>query len=131
MKLFLILLLCANIFAKFIEVLPLSNKRINYKQKIYAYDTRLIQANNKYHCKEYLDITTLKENRYRAKHFIAKNKPICKKDVYIAVSHKIRFRFGNLEIEREGDIIRETDQYIKIKTPDGKIEKIYKNGLQR
>ena len=123
-----ILLLSLNIFASNIQVVPITNKIINYKSKIYASSVRLVQINDKYSCKEYIDIKLLKQNKYYAKHYLGKNKPLCKKSVFLAVSKKIRFKFGNLEIEKDGEIIRETDQYIKIKTLDGKIEKIYKDG---
>jgi len=111
-----------------VQVLPLVNKQINYKSKIYSQNTRLIQANDKYKCKKYLDIQTLKQNKYYAKHFISKNKPLCAKDVYIPQINKVKFRFGNLEIEKDGELIRETKSYIKIKNVDGTIEKIYTDG---
>ena len=111
-----------------VDIVPLANKSINYKGKIYSHNARLIQANDKKSCKEYLDIPTLKKNKYFAKHYIAKNKPICAKDVYIPKINKVKFRFGNLEIEKEGEIIRETKSYIKIKNVDGTIEKIYIDG---
>ncbi len=123
-----ILVLSLNILANAVQVVPITNKVINYKEKIYASSVRLVQVNNKYSCKEYIDIKLLKKNKYYAKHYLAKNKPLCKKSAFLAVSKKIKFRFGNLEIEKDGEIIRETEQYIKIKTLDGKIEKIYKDG---
>jgi len=114
--------------AKEIQVIPLSNNSINYKSKIYSQYTRLIQVNKNYKCDEYLDVTLLKSNKYFAKHYIAKNKPICLKDVYIPKINKVKFRFGNLEIEKEAELIRETKSYIKIKNVDGTIEKIYTDG---
>jgi hypothetical protein len=81
-----------------------------------------------YKCKEYLDIKKLKKNKYFAKHYISKNKPICAKDVYIPLQNKVNVRFGNLEIEKEAELIRETKSYIKIKNVDGTIEKIYIDG---
>ena len=123
-----VLLLSFNIFANAVQVVPITNKIINYKTKIYSSYVRLVQVNNKYSCKEYIDIKLLKQNKYHAKHYLAKNKPLCKKNVFLPISKKIKFKFGNLEIEKDGEIIRETEQYIKIKTIDGKIEKIYKDG---
>ncbi len=122
--LFLILVTAINA----VQVVPITNKVINYKTKIYSSSVRLIQISEKYSCKEYIDIKTLKQNKYYAKHYLGKNKPLCKKSVFIPVSKRIKFKFGNLEIEKDGEVIRETDQYIKIKTIDGKIEKIYKDG---
>jgi len=127
-KLVILLFLSFNIFAQNIKVVPVTNKVINYKAKIYASNVRLVQENEKYFCKEYVDIKLLKQNKYFAKHYLRKNKPLCKKNVFLQSSRKIKFNFGNLEIEKDGEIIRETDHYIKIKTIDGKIEKIYKDG---
>ncbi len=110
-----------------VKVLPVSTSDIQWKGQITASNVKLIQADNRYKCKKYLDIEKLKENKYRAKHYILKNTPICYDDAYIAKSNKIKFNFGNIEIEKEGEVIRETDKYIKIKNLDGKIEKIYKD----
>ena len=127
-KLLLILFVSSFVYAKENIVIPLSNKNINYKNKIYTQDVRLIQINNNFKCKEYLDIRLLKKNKYFASHYIAKNKPICAKDVYIPQMNKVKFKFGNLEIEKEAELVRETKSYIKIKNVDGTIEKIYIDG---
>ncbi len=124
----LLLSLPVGLFAQNVNVVPIANKNINYKSKIYSYDVRLVQENKKYKCKKYVNVLTLKQNKYFAKHYIAKNRAICEEDVFIPQSNTIRFKFGNLEIEREGTIIKETDQYIKIKNFDGTIDKIYKDG---
>ena len=120
-----------SLFSASIQVVPLANKTINYKNKIYSQDTRIIQVNEKYKCKEYLDITKLKQNKYFAKHFIAKNKPLCAKNVFIPEVNKVKFSFGNLEIEKNAELIRETKSYIKIKNADGTIEKIYIDGRKK
>lgn len=127
-KILLTLLFSYSLLLAEVLVLPLSNKSINYKSKIYSQDTRLIQANEKYKCKEYLDVRKLKMNKYYATRYIAKNKPLCAKDVYIPKVNKLKFRFGNLEIEKNAELIRETKSYIKIKNVDGTIEKIYTDG---
>jgi len=124
----LLLSLPVLLCSKEIDIVPLANKIIQYKSKVYSYDVRLIQANKKYKCKKYLNVLDLKKNKYYALHYIPKDRVICAGDVFIPQSHTIRFKFGNLEIEKEGTIVKETDEYIKIKSFDGKIEKIYKNG---
>jgi hypothetical protein len=124
----IIFILSFNVLLGAVQVVPVTNKIINYKAKIYRSSVRLVQINDKYSCKEYIDIQLLKRNKYYAKHYLGKNKPLCKKSVFLATSKRIKFKFGNLEIEKDGEIIRETDQYIKIKSIDGKIEKIYKDG---
>ena len=114
--------------AKDIQVIPYANKNISFKHKIYTQDVRLIQSNGTVKCKEYIDIKLLKKNKYFAKRYIKKNKALCAKDVFIREMTKVNFRFGNLEIEKEAELIRETKSYIKIKNLDGTIEKIYTDG---
>lgn len=124
----IIISIATFLFSSQVEVVPLANKAISYKSKIYSQDVRLIQVNDKHKCKEYLDIKKLKQNKYFAKHYISKNKPLCAKDIYIPQINKVKFRFGNLEIEKDAELIRETKSYIKIKNVDGTIEKIYTDG---
>jgi len=124
----LVLLYVTSLFSQGVQIVPLSNKDIQFKNKIYSYNLKLVQANEKYKCNEYLDVVTLKKNKYYAQHYIAKNKPICLKDVYVPKMNKVKFRFGNLEIEKEAELIKETKSYIKIKNLDGTIEKIYIDG---
>lgn len=114
-------------FASSIQVVPVATKDINWKEQLNLSNIKLYQVNEKIKCKSYLDIGTLKSKRYRASHYILKNRPICKDDAYIPKSNKIKFNFGSIVIEKEGEVIRETDSYIKIKNLDGKIEKIYKD----
>jgi hypothetical protein len=125
-----VLLFCLPLvtFANEIKVVPIANKNIQYNKKIYSYNVRLIQANERFNCKEYLDVITLKKNRYFAKHYIAKDRAICAENVYVPTKNTILFKFGNVEIERSGTIIKEDDEYIKIKNFDGTIDKIYKDG---
>lgn len=123
----LLLLVSLFSFVLSIEVLPVAIKNIEWKEQIRLSNVKLIQANEKYKCKKYLDIKKIKNTKYRASHYIIKNTPICFEDAYIPKSNKIKFNFGTIEIEKEGEIIRETDKYIKIKNLDGKIEKIYKD----
>lgn len=128
LKFLLSCLLITVVYAEEVQLVPLVNKAINFKSKIYSYNVRLIKVNEKYKCKEYVNILDLKKNKYYASHYIGKDRILCLKDVYIPTINKIKFRFGNLEIEKEAELIRETDSYIRIKNIDGTIEKIYKDG---
>ncbi len=128
LKFFVSIFLVLNVYAQDIQVVPIAKKVINYKSKIYSRDTLLVQSNERYKCDEYINVIDLKKNKYYAKHYIAKNKPLCLKDVYIPEINKVKFRFGNLEIEKEAELIKETKSYIKIKNLDGTIEKIYIDG---
>ena len=111
-----------------LNLVPIANKNIDYKEQIFSYNVRLVQENKNFKCKEYLDIVTLKQNKYFAKHYIAKNRAICANNVFVPEKNTVRFKFGNLEIEKDGEVIRETDDYIRIKNLDGTIDKIYKDG---
>ncbi|MGB3751477.1 MAG: hypothetical protein WA945_07910 [Arcobacteraceae bacterium] len=116
------------VFGNNVQLVPLANKSIDYKSKIYSQDVRMVQVNEKYKCKEYLDLITLKKNKYYAKHYIAKDRVICAHNVFVPELNKVKFKFGNLEIEKEAELIQETNSYIKIKNVDGTIEKIYTDG---
>jgi hypothetical protein len=127
-KVFLTLIIGFNIlFAN--QLVPITVKDVNWKAKIDKKDYKLTNITERFKCKEYLDVIDLKMGLYRAKHYLLKNRPICLDDVYITKSSKVRFNFGTLQIEKEGEIIKETDKYIKIKNLDGKIEKIYKDEI--
>lgn len=114
-----------------VQLVPMSKNSIKYKEKIYSHDIYFIEASQKYNCKEYLVPSLLKQNLYHAKRHIQKNKPICEKDAVYKKKNIVRFRFGSLIIEKEGELLKETDEYIKIKNSDGKITKIYKDGKTR
>lgn len=116
------------------QLVPISIKPINYKEEVNSDKYLLVEVNDtnkliyNIRCKEYPNINKLKNNKYRASHYINKNRVICKKSLFILPSSKINFNFGSLEIERSGKVLQETNKYIKIRKPNGKIEKIYKDG---
>ncbi len=131
MKYFLAIISCTVLVYANVELVPISITTINWKESIVSQNVKLIKPNDEYNCKKYLDIEVLKQNQYRAKHYILKNKAICDEDVYIQSDKKIKFNFGFLEIEKDGELIKETNEYIKIKNLDGTIIKIYKNGSEK
>jgi len=130
-SIFIVFFYSMNLLSQEITVVPMAVKTISYKAKIYSSDFKLIQTKDTKICKKYLDIKTLKEGKYFAKRYIAKGKPLCEGNVFVPTQNKIKFKFGNLEIERDGKIIRETNEYIKIKNLDGTIDKIFKDGTNR
>eukprot|EP01155_Anaeramoeba_flamelloides_P005855 Anaeramoba_flamelloidesa1079667_19.p2 GENE.a1079667_19~~a1079667_19.p2 ORF type:complete len:134 (+),score=1.92 a1079667_19:180-581(+) len=73
----------------------------------------------------------LENAQYMALHYIRKNSIICTKDVEKYVRRSVKFDFGSFEVEKVGDVVQETNDFVKIKTRDGKIEKIYKDGHAR
>ena len=102
-------------------------KNISYNERVTSNKVILLPYEKKLRCKS-IDISILDKKYFVARHYIIKGKPICKKDIKLSKKPIIRIDFGNIIIEREGKIVSETKDYIKIKTPTGKIEKIYKNG---
>ena len=107
-----------------------SNVNIKYKQHLNYDNLSTLTANKRIRCITF-NKEKLKSNVYEAKHYILKNKPICNKDVKLSVTKKIKYDFGNIVIERNGEIVGETKKFIKIKNNDGTIDKIYKNGQLR
>lgn len=124
----LIILLTFSSTCYSVVLVPVAVKNIGYKEKIYSYNINFVPESKQYSCKKYIDMNLLKQNKYYSKSFIRKDRPICLRNVILLEDSVVRFKFGNLEIEKEGELIRETDQYIKIKNLDGTINKIYKDG---
>jgi len=131
-KLLIIFIFVINSFAAELVFVPISIKNINYREEVSTSNYKKVEYNDlnkriyNMRCRNYLTSDDLVENLYRAKHYIKKGKIICKKDVYLSDAHKIKFNFGLLEIEKDGEILNETSKYIRIKNADGTIEKIYK-----
>jgi transcription elongation factor len=109
------------------ELILVSNKNINYKEIVNKDNLQLISSNDKINCTIF-NTELLKDKSYQAKHFIFKNKAICQKDLKEVIVNKIEYDFGNIVIQRDGKVIGENKEYIRIKNSNGKVEKIYKNG---
>ena len=128
----LFLLLCVTVVFLDASVLVIkASKNIKYKSKIKIEDTFLTYVNSVRSSCIPLNKNDMLSNQYRAKLYIKKGRVICKKDVYLAQKNRLLFDFGSIEIERDGKIIRETEDYIRIKDEDGNIDKIYKDGINR
>jgi hypothetical protein len=78
-----------------------------------------------------ITLNDLSGGSYLSKHYISKGKVICKKDIKPYEKKTVIFNFGTFEIEKEGEIIYQDNKVVKIRKPNGKIEKIYKNGALR
>ncbi len=105
-----------------------ASEHIKYKAKITPDKVRLEYVDN---VKRSCIPVTKKEiisNEYRSKLIMKKGRIICKKDVYVADKNRIIFDFGGIEIEKDGKVIRETKDYIKIRKANGKFETIRKDG---
>ena len=104
-----------------------SKKNLNYKQILDINNLELINIPNDIRCTPF-DKKLLESGEYQAKRYIIKDTPICYKDVQKVIVNQVKFDFGNIEIKRNGKIIGENKDYVKIKNYDGKVIKIYKNG---
>lgn len=115
----------SNLYA--IDVLVVKNQ-IKYKEKIIIKNLSFKKTDKVYrHCVP-VKLSDLHNNEYIATHYMSKGTILCTKDIKKYVKSSVLFNFGNLEIEKEGKVISDTNKYIKIKKPDGKVEKIYKDG---
>ncbi len=103
-------------------------KDIKFKEKVTNKNVILKQVNSFAKNCTPLTLQQLENESYTASHYIFKDSIICVNDVIKYEKESVVFDFGPLQIEQEGKIIYENDQYIRIKKSDGTIEKIYKNG---
>jgi hypothetical protein len=125
MKGILLLFIALNLFA---DVALVSIRDLKYKEVVDFADLQEVNFNKRIYCNKF-DKLKLLEDEYIAKRYILKNSPICDKDLEVSPNHRIKFDFGNIVIERSGQFMGETEKYIRVKTPDGSIEKIDKNGM--
>jgi hypothetical protein len=103
-----------------------SSKNINFKEFISEKNSTPIYLNQLPHnCKAFIP---QQNKKYIAKHYIKEGKVICQNSVKEYKKRSVIVNFGSFEIEKHGELIYENREYIKIKTPNGKVEKIYKNG---
>lgn len=124
-SLFILVLVSLNLYS--IEVV-VTNTKVNYKEKI---DLNKLSSANVLSVKKFcipITIKDLEANKYIAKRYLKRGTILCTKDIEEFSKKSVLFDFGTIEIEKEGKIIFENDKYIKIKKPNGKIEKIYKDG---
>ena len=86
-SLFLISILFTNAISSNLKVAPIAIKNIGYHKQIAIGNFNIIQVNEnnikKYRirCQEFPDVALIRKGQYRTKHYISKNKIICKKDV--------------------------------------------------
>ena len=58
------------------------------------------------------------QDYYISTHYINPGSIICEKDIKIHEKKTVVFKFGNIEIEKEGKVVGETKRYIRIKKPN-------------
>ena len=125
--LFLIFLFVHNLFA--IDVL-VSKNNIAYKDIIKLSNLKIVKVEKLQKTCKALKINDLKKRKYISKHYINKKSINSLKDIKIYKKDSVIFNFGTIEIEKDGIIVYENDNYITIKKRNGKLEKIYKNGIK-
>ena len=125
--LFLIFLFVHNLFAIYVLV---SKNNIAYKEIIKLSNLKIVKVEKVQKTCKALKINDLKKRKYISKHYINKKSIICLKDIKIYKKDSVIFNFGTIEIEKDGIIVYENDNYITIKKRNGKLEKIYKNGIK-
>ncbi len=121
----LFLLLCTNIMA--VPVL-VSKQAIKYEQKISSNMFKIVNVSALNKACIPLKLSKIQNNEYITTHYINKDTIICEKDVKIYKDNSVIFNFGGFEIEKQGRIIYENEDFIRIKKDDGSFEKIYKDG---
>ena len=106
----------------------ITNQQINYNEIISIKMVSKAKVDEiKKFCKP-LSYEDFKTNKYQASHYMKKGFVVCEDDVKNYKKQSVLFDFGIIQIEKEGEIIYENDEYIRIKRRDGEIEKIYKDG---
>ena len=123
-SIFILFLVFFNLYSS--EIL-ISKRNINYKDVINSEYLELVNISNDIRCTTF-DKNLLKKHKYQAKRYIYKGKAICYKDLQKVQINKIKYDFGNIEIQRDGKVVGENKDYVKIKNYDGTVIKIYKNG---
>ncbi len=104
-----------------------ATKNIKFKEKISKNNIALKKIVSKIKC-EPLSVSEFEKNDFNASHFIFKDSVICTEDVDKYEKESVVFDFGAFEIEQEGKILFENEEYLRIKKQDGNVHKIYKNG---
>lgn len=105
----------------------IAKKNINFKEVISIEDVEEVDTQEKINC-EIFSPKELKSKKFIAKHYIAKSTIICAKSLEEYKKEAVLFDFGSFQIETEGKIIFENDEFVRIKKNDGSIEKIFKDG---
>jgi len=114
-----------NLFAAQVLV---AKKDISYNSTVTAEDVRLTNAEILQKYCEPITIEMLKSNKYISNRYIKQDTVICTDDISVYQKNSVLFNFGSIQIEQNGKMIFENDEYIKIKKDNGDIEKIYKDG---
>jgi phage FluMu protein Com len=102
-----------------------ASKHIYHNQQISSENTLFIEKDYS-ECKS-INKMYIQNNYLLSTHYIKQGSVICYKDFKVSNLNTVTYKFGTyLEIEEYGKIITNTNSYIKIKKPNGKIKKVTK-----
>lgn len=108
-----------------------TTKAINFNEIIDISSLKKTSVDSvKRHCTP-VSLKNFKNKQIQATHYMRKGYVLCENDIKEYKKESVIFDFGAIQIEKEGEVIFENDEYLRIKRTDGKIEKIYKDGLLR
>lgn len=127
---FFILFIGITLQADAIEVL-VAKKDIPYKGNIHIDDFMQKKVAEVNRICIPVTIKDLEQNDFVARHFIRSGRILCTRSIKLDTAKKVLFDFGTLEIERKAKVIHENNRYIKVRLPNGEVQKIYKNGLEQ
>ena len=122
------LLLIFSLSSAFAIDVLVAKEKIRLKEKIKIKNLRVKKVKKVKRSCHPVTLDTISTQQYIAKHYMNIGSVICEKDIKIYKKNTVLFNFGNIEIEKEGKVVGETKKYIRVKKPNGKIEKIYKDG---
>lgn len=108
-----------------------TNKDINFNEIINSsMVNKSVVKSVKRHCNP-VSFEQFTNKKLQATHYMRKGYVICQNDVKEYKKQSVLFDFGVIEIEKQGEVIFENDEYIRIKKSNGDIDKIYKDGRLR
>lgn len=108
-----------------------ANKAINFNEIIsQEMVSKAVVTSVKRHCIP-VSYEEFSNKKLQATHYMRKGYVICQNDVKEYKKESVLFDFGVIQIEKQGEVIFENDEYIRIKKSNGDIDKIYKDGRLR
>lgn len=124
----IILLLTLNSYA--ITVL-VTNSALKYEELIDKGKLKVLNVSSLKKACIPLKINEIKTNKYVTAHYINKGSILCRRNVKEYKDNGVVFNFGSIQIEKKGKILQDNDKFIRIRKPNGRVEKIYKDGQER
>ena len=119
-----------EVFAK--DFYYVAKRSFNYKEQITKADLKIYDGAPPTICVPFgLGIFNTKDHLIVTSHYIVRGKLICQKDIKKIKIEYVSANFGAISIKRQGKVIMENKDYIKIKTLQGESFKIYKHNTNK